>query len=106
MLTQFKMVPPHLENLFGNLLYSYPTSPIYAFLGLGATGTNISRFTSIKRIGAHDAQPERCGCFYNFIAPSRLGKGVVMSILSEIGNHVEVERMRYYRDIILKQPTR
>ena len=104
LLTQFDMVPSRLENLFGNLLYSYPTSPIYAFLVLGATGTNISRFTSIKRIEAHGAQPERCGCFYNFIAPSRVGKGVAMSILSEIGNHVQVERMRYYRDIVLNSP--
>ena len=71
LLTQFEMVPSRLENLFGNLLYSYPTSPIYAYIALGATGTNISRFTSIKRIGAHGAQPERCGCFYNFIAPVR-----------------------------------
>ena len=104
LLTQFEMVPSRLENLFGNLLYSYPTSPIYAYLGLGATGTNISRFTSIKRIVAHGGQPERCGCFYNFIAPSRVGKGVAMSILSEIGNHVQVERMRYYRDIVLNSP--
>ena len=32
LLTQFEMVPSRLENLFGNLLYSYPTSPIYASL--------------------------------------------------------------------------
>ena len=93
LLTQFEMVPSRSENLFGNLLYSYPTSPIYAYLGLGATGTNISRFTSIKRIVAHGGQPERCGCFYSFIAPSRVGKGVAMSILSKIGNHVQAERI-------------
>ena len=96
-LLQFKIVPEHLETLFCNILYSYPTSPIFAFVNLGAIGTNISRFSSIVCIGAHGSPPERCGCFYNLIAPSRVGKGIAMSLLSEIGSHIEIERSRYYR---------
>ena len=101
LLHQFAMVPLHLEDLFCNLLYSYPTTPIYAFVSLGSIGTNISRFCSIKRIGAHNAHAERCGCFFNLIAPSRVGKGISMSLVSEIGSHIETERQNYFRDHIL-----
>ena len=102
-LSQFKIVPEHLETLFCNIIYSYPTSPIFAFVNLGAIGTNISRFSSINRIGAHGSPPERCGCFYNLIGPSRVGKGVAMSLLSEIGLHIEIERSRYYRETIINR---
>ena len=103
-LHQFNMVPQHLEDMFCNLLSTYPTTPIYAFISLGAIGTNISRYSSIKRIGALNAQTERCGCFFKLIGPSRVGKGIAMSLITEIGSHIENERRTYYTGNILNRP--
>ena len=89
---QYKMIPPKHKTLFANLIRGYPTPPIYAFLGLGMLGTNIARFSVVQRLGAQRCQSERTGAFYHFIAPSRLGKGVALSVVTEIASHIEGER--------------
>ena len=95
MLHQYKMIPTHLEGMFKNLMRSSPTSPIYAFLVLGVIGTNVSRNTSVRRIGAHPSQAERSGTFLNFIAPSRSGKGIALGLLTTIGKFIEDKRELY-----------
>ena len=62
---------------------------------LGITGTNIARYTSVRRIGAHPLQAERSGTFFNFIAPSRSGKGIALSLLTKLGKHIEDKREQY-----------
>ena len=93
---QFSMVPAHLEEMFCNMLRTYPTSPIFAFLGLGFIGTNISRTCAIRRIGSHFSQSERAGTFLNFLGPSRVGKGIALKLVSDIGMHVQEIRSAYY----------
>ena len=89
LISQFNMVPSHLETLFCNMTRSYPTSPTYLFLCLGSIGCNISRTTSIQRISSLLSPPERAGTFLKFIGPSRVGKGIALKLLSEIGSHIQ-----------------
>ena len=90
------MIPTRHIELFTNLNRAFPTAPIFAFIGIGTIGTNIARFSSIRRIGAHQEQTERSGTFYNFIAPSRHGKGIALSIVTKIASHVEGIRNQEY----------
>ena len=101
---QYNMVPKHLEGMFENMMRSTPTSPIYAFLTLGIIGTNISRMSSVRRIGAHRLQAERSGTFINFIAPSRAGKGIAFGLLTTIGNFIENKRKLYFKNTHLNSP--
>ena len=64
MLHQFKTIPQQHHKLFCNMVRSYPTSPIFAFIGLGTIGTNISRYSVVSRIGSHRTQTERVGSFF------------------------------------------
>jgi len=91
-LLQYKMIPAQHKELFANIIRAYPTPPLYAFLGLGLLGTNIARYSVVQRLGAHQSQTERTGAFYSFIAPSRLGKGVALSLVTEIASHIEETR--------------
>ena len=49
-LEQFKMIPEKQKELFSNLCRGLPTPPIYAFLAIGVVGTNIARYTVVRRI--------------------------------------------------------
>ena len=86
---QLNMVPVGQRGLFWNIMRGYPTSPIYSFLCIGMIGTNIARFSVVRRVKGEDRNVERTGAFYNFFAPSRFGKGIALSLISEIGGHVE-----------------
>ena len=87
--SQFDMIPADHRDLFTNITRTYPSSPIYLFIGLGVIGTNIARYSAVRRIGAHRQQTERTGSLYKFIAPSRLGKRIALSIVSETGQYIE-----------------
>ena len=73
---QINMIPKQCQALFWNLMRAYPTTPLWTFLGVGMIGTNIARFSAVRRLGADDTNVERTGTLYNIIAPSRFGKGV------------------------------
>ena len=93
---QFEMIPQVHRELFTNITRTYPAPPIYIFIGLGLIGTNIARYSSVRRIGSHKDQTERTGSLYKLIGPSRLGKGVALSIVSKIGHHIESVRIKQY----------
>ena len=76
-----------------------------AFLAIGMLGTNMSRYSAVRRIGANRTQAERTGAFYYFIAPSRLGKGVALSLLTNIGSHIEEIRSKRYDIRLTNEPT-
>ena len=101
---QYKMIPREHKNLFCNIARGFPTPPIYAFLAIGVIGTNIARYSVVRRIGATRKQGERTGGFYNFIAPSRLGKGIAMSIITEIGTYIEELRTERYATRLAEEP--
>ena len=96
MLCQFEMIPDRLHKLFSKITRGFLTSPVYAFLGIGTIGTNISRFSVVSSIGSHRSQTERVGSFYKFIGPSPVGKGIAISLISEIGQHIEDIRTKTY----------
>lgn len=93
---QYMMIPPKTKDIISNLTRAYPTPPIYAFLGLGVIGTNIARYSAVRRIGDHFTHSERTGVFYNLIAPSRHGKGITTSLIFDIGAHIELVRKQNY----------
>ena len=98
------MIPANLKELVSNITRGHPTSPIYAFLAIGGIATNIARHSTVRRIGANRNQAERTGTFYNFIAPSRVGKGIAMSLISELGTHVEDIRDKAYTTRMNNEP--
>ena len=59
------------------------------FLGVGMLATNIARYSAVRRLGRDDSNVERSGAFYNIIAPSRIGKGIAISLVTELGSYVE-----------------
>ena len=81
---QLNMVPVENRALFWNIMRGFPTSPIYSFLCIGIIGSNIARYSVIRRRNGADKNVERSGAFYNFIAPSRFGKGIALSLISDI----------------------
>ena len=52
-------------------------------------GTNIARFSAVRRLAGDDTNVERTGTLYNIIAPSRFGKGVAISLVTELGSYIE-----------------
>ena len=68
---------------------AYPTTPLWTFLGVGMIGTNIARFSAVRRLAGDDTNVERTGTLYNIIAPSRFGKGVAISLVTELGSNIE-----------------
>ena len=86
---QFKLIPKQSQLLFWNMMRAYPTTPLWIFLCVGMIGTNIARFSAVRRLGADDTNVERTGTLCNIIAPSRFGKGVVISLVSETGSYIE-----------------
>ena len=88
-LKHYEMIPQKHQELIFSLCRAYPTPPIYVYLILGILGTNVTKFCAIARPGCHTDQWERAGAFYYFIAESRLGKGIAMSLLWKLGTHVQ-----------------
>ena len=68
-------------------------------------GRNLGRYSVVRRVGANRDQVERTGAFYKFIAPSRLGKGVALSLLTEVGSHIEDMRSEIYATRLKNKPT-
>ena len=96
---QMDMVPKGNEVFYDNLMEAYPTSPVYLLLALGTLGTNIARYSAVRRL--EGTRVIRTGCFYKFLAPSRFGKGVVMGLIDELGTHVEKKRQAYHESYII-----
>ena len=94
------MIPnTHYEQEFiFSLCRSHPTPPIYAFLAIGVLGTNATKYCAVARPGCHTDQWERSGAFYNFIAESRLGKGIAMSLLWKLGVHTQRTRASVFQE--------
>ena len=80
-LHQWSMIPQDDQRFIYSVIRSYPTPPIYAFLAIGMMGTNIARYCCVGRPGCHKVQSIRTGDFYNFIAESRMGKGIALNLL-------------------------
>ena len=76
---QVDIVPQKVRNFYCNMMRSYPSSPLFLYLTLGSLGTNIARYSAVRRLSAHPRNVIRTGCFYMFLAPSRFGKGIVMN---------------------------
>ena len=89
---QFKLIPKQSQRLFWNMMRAYPTTHLWIFLGVGMVGTNITRFSAVRRLGADDTNVERTGALCNIIAPSRFGKGIVISLVSDLGSYIESKR--------------
>ena len=104
MLHQFKLIPQRFHKLFCNITGAYPTPPVYAFIGIGTIGTNISRYSVVSRIGSHRSQTERVGSFYKLIAPTRFGKGIAILIISDIGNHIQNLRSKDFDVRVRSEP--
>ena len=62
---------------------------------IGIMGTNIARYSRVKRITSHKDQAKRTGAFYKLIGPSRLGKGIAMGLLSELGKDIQKARLKH-----------
>ena len=98
-LHQMDIIPDDVRDLYNNMLRAFPSSPIFLLLGVGAIGTNIGRYSAVRRKSAHETNVIRTGCFYKFLAPSRFGKGIAMGLIQKLGKHVEEmrceEHMKY-----------
>jgi len=99
LLHQVEVIPTQTRDFYCNMMRSYPTSPIYLLLGIGSLGTNIARYSGVRRLSAHVTNVIRTGCFYKFLAPSRYCKGIAMALIADLGGHVEkvrsIEHKRY-----------
>ena len=93
LLHQVDIIPMDVRNMYCNLMRCRPTAPLYLLLALGTLGRNIARYSGVRRRSAHKNNVIRSGCFYKFLAPSRFGKGIAMSFLTELGGHVEAIRV-------------
>ena len=91
---QTKIIPKDARDFYCNLMRAYPTCPLYLLLSIGTMGTNIARFTAIRRLSGHLTNVIRTGCFYKFLAPSRYGKGIAMGFVTTLGNHIESLRAK------------
>ena len=108
-LKYYDMIPRRHHELIFSLCRAHPTPPIYTYLILGILGTNVTKFCAFARPGCHTDQWERAGAFYNFIAESRLGKGIAMSLLWKLGSHVQQIRVSNFVDDVdasTKRPKR
>ena len=100
---QLRMIPKTHHPLFWNLLRKYPTAPIWMFLGIGMLATNIARYSAVRRLGSDGSNVERTGAFYNLIAPSRFGKGIAISLVTELGSYIEKLRTDNFNDYVRVQ---
>ena len=73
------------------------------FLGVGMLGTNIARYSAVRRLGRDVSNVERSGAFYNIIAPSRFGKGIAISLVTELGSYIEKLRTDNFNDNVRVQ---
>ena len=73
---QVDIVPQKVRNFYCNIMRSYPSSPLFLYLAVGSLGTNIARYSAVRRLSAHPRNVIRTGCFYMLLAPSRFGKGI------------------------------
>ena len=93
------IIPDDVREVYNTLLRAYPSSPLFLLLGLGCIGTNVGRYSAVRRRSAHESNVIRTGCFYKFLAPSRFGKGIAMGFVGKLGGHVESircgEHMKY-----------
>ena len=89
MMHQLELLPSLNRDFYCNMMRSYPTSPLYLFLGIGMLGTNVARYTAVRRKSGSASNTVRTGCFYKFLAPSRFGKGIALGVISRLGNHIE-----------------
>ena len=61
------------------------------------------RFGAVQRLIGTRTNVERCGAFYKIIAPSRFGKGIATSFISELGTHIEEARKNRYDAFVREQ---
>ena len=94
---QLEMIPAKNRDFCCNMMRNYPSSPLYLFLGIGMLGTNVARYTGVRRKSGTITNVVRTGCFYNFLAPSRFGKGIALGVISKIGNAIQNLRAKTYK---------
>ena len=70
------------------------------FLGIGMLATNIARYSAVRRLGRDGSNVERTGAFYNLIAPSRFGKGIAISLVTELGSYIEKLRTDNFNEYV------
>ena len=93
LLHQLEIIPVDVREMYRNVMRGYPTSPLFLLLGLGTIGSNVARYSAVRRKSAHEKNVIRTGCFYKLLAPSRYGKGIAMGFMHELGGHVESLRV-------------
>ena len=49
LLPQMEMIPTKNREFYCNMMRNYPNSPMYLFLGIGMLGTNVARYTAVRR---------------------------------------------------------
>ena len=100
---QVEMIPVKSRDFYCNMMRNYPTSPLYLFLGIGMLGTNVARYTAVRRMRGSITNVVRTGCFYNFLAPSRFGKGIALGVISKIGTEIEKVRTKAHQVWTVKE---
>ena len=93
LLHQLEIIPADVREMYRNLMRGFPTSPLFLLLGLGTIGSNIARYSAVRRKSAHEKNVIRTGCFYKLLAPSRHGKGIAMGFMHKLCGHVETIRV-------------
>ena len=61
---QVDIVPLNVRNIYCNMMRSYPSSPLYLYLTVGSFGTNIARYSAVRRLSAHVRNVLKTGSFY------------------------------------------
>ena len=100
LLHQLDIIPKGCRKFYKNLMRANPTSPLYLFLIIGVLGTNTARYSAVRRPSGHVSNVIRTGCFYNFIGPSRFGKGMAMRVLKMIGGHIQKKRKTVFERFV------
>ena len=54
LLHQLDIIPEDVRGIYCNVMRAYPTSPLFLMLGLGTIGTNIARYSAVRRKSAHE----------------------------------------------------
>ena len=95
------IIPEKCRVFYTNLNRAYPTAPIYLLLAIGTLGTNVARYSAVRRYTGHNTNIVPTGCSYKFLAPSRFGKGIVMRLITKLGNHVEKKQKTEHEGFVL-----
>ena len=67
LMPHYHMIPSTNKDFFWNMTRAFPTSPLYAYLALGVIGTNISRYSAVRRLRGDASNVERVGVSIKYL---------------------------------------